>query len=146
MHDYSIHRLDAMGQLLTTEQLPFANRNAAISFADQLRPANAIVEVWSEDALVIRMFRDPPPADGFGIDPPSLALAAFSRADRLLDEAAPGATDLGAADLATTFPAVRESIIIHARVPSPFAVSNETSAWAPFLHSGFVPWRRTGAF
>lgn len=144
MHDYSVHLLDARGRTLTTDLMPFADRNAAILFARKIQSDHAIVEVWRENTLVIRLFRDPPPIAGHGIDPPALALAAFSRADALGDDKPSRAASMQPAALAISAGATKEPIIVPAKVQSPFATSNVNDSWGPFRQTGFAPWKRPG--
>jgi hypothetical protein len=57
MRNYSISYLDAAGLTTASELLPFEDNNAATAFARIGMIRNAIVEVWREGDLVVRLFQ-----------------------------------------------------------------------------------------
>ena len=56
--NYSICFKDALGCISRSEFSPFDNDAAAITHAKTHLPSNAMIEVWSGEHLVSRLFRD----------------------------------------------------------------------------------------
>jgi hypothetical protein len=61
MRNYSFCYLDAQGRTETSTFLPFDNKAAAIEFALTGMTSHAIVEVWLDNKLVERLYRDKAP-------------------------------------------------------------------------------------
>jgi hypothetical protein len=59
MRNYSICYLDAGGRTQNSEFLPFEDNGVAIDFARIGLLRSAIVEVWKDNNLVSRLFREP---------------------------------------------------------------------------------------
>jgi hypothetical protein len=57
MRNYSICYLDEQGRTNASELLPFEDNGAATTFARIGLVRNAIVEVWREGDLVVRLFQ-----------------------------------------------------------------------------------------
>lgn len=58
--NYSICLLDAGGRTQRTEFGPFDDDGAALAQARTEVSGAPIVEVWSENRLIARLYRDPP--------------------------------------------------------------------------------------
>ena len=59
---YSVCFLDKHGLTRRSETDPFDDDAAAIANARTQSPNDAIVEVWKDEELIVRVFRDSPPA------------------------------------------------------------------------------------
>lgn len=81
MRSYSIRYLDAGGHTQNSEFLPFEDNRIAVDFARIGLVRSAIVEVWKDDDLVERLYRDPPPAHVATAGAANNAARAFARAD-----------------------------------------------------------------
>jgi hypothetical protein len=80
MTNYSICYLDAAGRTESSEFLPFEDNRSATDFARIGIVGHAIVEVWKSADLVVRLYRDAPPAVVAGA-PTDNAARSFERAD-----------------------------------------------------------------
>jgi len=81
MKNYSICYLDSEGLTQNSEFLPFEDKRTAVDFARIGLVRSAIVEVWKDNDLVERLYRDPPPARVATASVTDNALWAFARAD-----------------------------------------------------------------
>ncbi len=81
MRNYSICYLDARGHTQSSEFLPFDDNGTAVGFARIGLIRSDIVEVWKDNDLVERLFRDPSP-DASGADVADNAARAIARAER----------------------------------------------------------------
>jgi hypothetical protein len=61
MRSYSFCYLDAQGRTETSKFLPFDSVAAAIDFARIEMTGHAIVEVWYDNAIIERLYRDKAP-------------------------------------------------------------------------------------
>ncbi len=57
--NYSVRYLDKLGRTTSSIFEPFDDDVCAIAFARGKLPANAIVEVWSDDRLISRLYQNP---------------------------------------------------------------------------------------
>lgn len=80
MRNYSICYLDAAGRTQNSELLPFEDGPSAIDFARTGLVRSAIVEVWKDNELVRRLFREPS-ARVATASVADKAVRAFARAD-----------------------------------------------------------------
>ena len=81
MKNYSICYLDSAGHTQSSELLPFEDKRSAVDFARIGLVRSAIVEVWKDNDLVERIYRDPPPARVATSGVTDHATRAFARAD-----------------------------------------------------------------
>ena len=81
MKNYSICYLDAEGRTQNSELLPFGDNRIAVDFARIGLLRSAIVEVWKDNDLVERLYRDPPAARVPTAGAADHAVRAFARAD-----------------------------------------------------------------
>ena len=81
MKNYSISYLDAGGHTQNSELLPFEDNRTAVDFARIGLVRSAIVEVWKDNDLVERLYRNPPPARVATASVADHAVRAFARAD-----------------------------------------------------------------
>ncbi len=82
MNIYSICYLDAGGSTQSSEVLSFEDNPSVIAFARTGVLRNAIVEVWRNSDLVVRLFRDEALPMLAGVSAADNATQAFARADR----------------------------------------------------------------
>ena len=61
MRNYSVCYLDAQGRTQRSEMLPFEDNRAAIDFARIGMISHAIVEVWCDNNIVERLYRNREP-------------------------------------------------------------------------------------
>ena len=82
MGNYSVCYLDASGRTQGSDFLPFENNQAAVDFARTGIVRDAIVEVWRDGDLVVRLHQKYGPTGVESADVSIQARAAFVRADR----------------------------------------------------------------
>src|SRR6185436_17967483 len=80
MSNYSIGYLDSEGRTEGSQLLPFDDNKAAIDYARIGVVRNAVVEVWKDNDLVTRLYRDAPQPNLPGVNPAENAVLALDRA------------------------------------------------------------------
>jgi len=73
MQNYSIRYLDAFGVTKNSELLSFENNVAATGFARIGLIRNAIVDVWADNHLIVRLHQERPRAEGAEVAEPRAA-------------------------------------------------------------------------
>jgi hypothetical protein len=82
MRNYSVCYLDASGRTQGSDFLPFENNQAAVDFARTGIVRDAIVEVWRDGDLVVRLYQKHGPMGVENAHAAIQARAAFVRADQ----------------------------------------------------------------
>jgi hypothetical protein len=82
MGNYSVCYLDASGRTQGLDFLPFENDQAAVDFARTGIVRDAVVEVWREGDLVVRLYQKHGPMGVENAHTAIRARAAFVRADQ----------------------------------------------------------------